>query len=823
MVKRRSPDNDRRPAEFLRGEPGRNGLDGVPGLDGAPGLDGIPGADGRNGRDGHDGRDGRDGKDGQPGEPGPIGPVGPSGEPGRRGKQGPPGKAGSAGLPGVCAYQAKFDCSLEGNRSALQALLIAPKMIGDEEADNELEGERQVSVNEGDNIQLACKASGSPEPSYVWRRAERRSTILLDATTNTRSSSVASSQLPLMDVDRLQMGVYQCVASNGVPPEASKRINLDVNYRPTIRLYPSVELHRVELGSSLAIECIVEANPAAFAYWTLNSNSIMSVAPPSSPIAGQVSKDSDWRAKKYLITESAGQLIFGAYYTILTLNISNIGADDLGLYKCVGKNLLGQSAGSFLLEQVAGRQQTAKLHHHKLSREDETIRDAILKGISNGRVENLDHSVGWPNSMLERPTNNKYLVFGHRRSVKSTTSLNSSTLNVSLLELAKPTTTTLLEESQQVAGKQSKWQSGEREELELCKLEESTSRESLKQQQRRKSGALLLDQVGKPVYMGNIADNKLDWWSVDAKLRYQDKSEQQSSYFASSANNSEILLEYSSLADLLRDQQNHHQHLDSANTMKQPKHLRKLKHLMYGNSRLIFDDLFVYVTLNSSATHPSERLLSDLRVVALNLTDGTFRYLDVAGKLASLSNQPLELGPERGSSERLELMADENGLWMVLPSVEWNRKGNTLDGRDRRVHAIKFSYGRQPDQLEIDFHVSMQLDWTMIDQTFIIDGVLYGIKDRHLYSSKLQFAYDLYRCKLLPTEYLNEPHRTFTSNFGNTQMIRYNPNEPKRLYIIDNANLLWCPLKLIKMNPDDIWHQQTDNNNNNNNSSSSTS
>ena len=102
----------------------------------------------------------------------------------------------------------------------------------------------------------------------------------------------------------------------------------------------------------------------------------------------------------------------------------------------------------------------------------------------------------------------------------------------------------------------------------------------------------------------------------------------------------------------------------------------------------------------------------------------------------------------------------------------------------------------------------MKLDWRMISQTFIIDGVLYGIKDRHLYSSKLQFAYDLYKCKLLSTEYLNEPHRTFTNHFGNTQMIKYNPNEPKRLYTIDNGNLLYCPVKLIKTNPDDIEQQQ---------------
>lgn len=1039
-------------SDALRGEPGRNGLDGLPGMDGAPGLDGVPGVDGRNGKDGANGRDGRDGKDGAPGERGPIGPAGPQGEPGKRGKQGPPGKMGPAGQPGVCAYKASFDCSLAQSSGAatgngpsssnnslaqLSALLMAPSMIGHQQNDNALGDERQVTVNEGDNIQLSCEAFGLPSPAYIWRRAEANSSILLDLATELRVSSFAGSQLPLTSVDRLQAGSYECIASNGVPPPTSKRINLDVNYVPTIRFYPSPTVYRVRLGSSIRVECIVEANPSSFSYWVFGSNSIMSVEanapgqsafrantetdePPIKPsgeqLISQSSGSGETRHKnKYIITESVGQLATGAYYTLLSLNITKIENDDLGLYKCISKNLVGQTTGYMWME--SGEELTT---NPDTSVEERKFRQLILERSS--RHERLERAMNWPNYLTEREAN--YSTFGneHRESLRLPRKDSSSLLKMrTLASLAerlpslnsglpqnlrdfsevtqadssppiyKPKKIAVKEEntanvtlkavSESTGGLQSfgiveqsanelelqpnlnkgMFTSVEEEDvfddINLCRVEkqlalvlENFQREQLRSLTNNNGtssrvSVQLLDQVGKPVYLGSVSEgasgsgaqagltSSLNWWSLDSKLHAGSEDEimthtkskelslageksadsgiirdtaLQSYYYATKPNKTNRLFKYGSLIELLKDQQensiagnNHNNNnnnntgadsnnnvdpsdLNEGNQKNNNGHAYKLKHPFIGNSHLIYDGFFIYtskVPAASSVEDPvdSKSTLASLQVVELNLKTGDYRYLrfqednDDEKSFANIRHQPIDLGQEY-QLNRVELASDENGVWLILPTIETKQtvelnssfnqtkhhKMTLKDGSEissvvrapgmiktqRRLHVLKLiirprklvvrsiDYNQQqsahhsetsgalistmskPQQrsrnniIEIDYHISMKLDWRLIGQIFVIDGVLYGIKDRHLYSSKLQFAYDLYKCRLLSTEYLNEPHRTFINHFGNTQMIKYNPNEPKRLYTIDNGNLLWCPVKLIKTNADDIWQQQ---------------
>lgn len=1011
--------NGRPQDKFIKGEPGRNGLDGLPGLDGAPGLDGIPGIDGRNGRDGLDGHDGKDGKDGQAGEVGPPGPPGPVGEVGRRGKPGPPGKTGAPGPPGVCAYQAKYDCALLSSSIASdtnlssssnqqnQHLLLAPTMVGlsnsnngDDGDDTNANEERQVTVTEGDNIQLSCEAFAMPKPTYVWHRSDKKlSTILLDVATLFKVTSFPGSQLPFVKVDRLQAGTYECIASNGVPPVARKRINLDVNYAPTIRIYPGPSVYRVDLGSSILIECIVEANPSSFSYFMFGSESLMSVASTTTLTSSNRAQDSissgnnsddssvdpneldadnisshgkgissikgrkkhNSRHNKYIITESTGQLSTGASYTILSLNITNIDKDDLGIYKCVGKNLIGQSTGYAWLESLEDDSSLSTVEKP----EEFKIRQMILE--KSQIYERLDHTVDWPSYLVEREAN--YSTFGndHRQQIVNLISRkviekpnssgsndeevdNSVTLlrhpNISKLnqtqiigltktvsnqtvtranslvekeaaarQFALSTTIstnpqteitsellTIPTSSSPNDGVSSSEQRAAAEVIheikdidngneifELCRTElvMATSQSGRRNQQER-SSIMLLDQIGKPVYLGNMAENSLNWWSLDSKLKQTGEVTNRDfntsgydvmngHYFSTSQNHPNLLFEYGSLNDLLKDHQqvasyngdnyapdtSREKADEASNSLSHIKH--KLRYNMHGNSHLIHAGSFYYVSfLNNTKETISRNRLESLSIVILDLKTNDYRYIELNGKISSVfENQPLKLDLEY-KLNRIELASDENGVWIILPTIESKSsskispamienkpqqyikskmrdsnegqqlKAGQMSGMNKhliqahtlRLHVFKLRYiheNNKGDEIEskltdsasvsndpayiVDYHVSMKLDWRMIGQLFIIDGVLYGIKDRHLYSSKLQFALDLYKCKLLSAEYLNESHRTFTNHFGNTQMIRYNPNEPKRLYTIDSGNLLLCPVKLIKTNPNDIWQQ----------------
>lgn len=911
--RRRAIANDNRQANFFRGERGPPGLDGLPGLDGAPGLDGVPGADGRNGKDGVNGRDGKDGRDGQPGERGPPGPVGPPGEPGRRGKQGPPGRPGSPGPPGVCAYQARFNCdqlkagssNKNGSSGApaqtetnLQALLIAPTMVG-QPATNQ-EEERQVSVNEGDNIQLSCAAFGLPKPVYVWHRSSPDRSLVLDVGANLRTNSFTGGQLPLTSVDRLQSGGYECIASNGVPPPAIKRINLDVNYLPTVRLYPAPSKHRVTLGSSLLIECLSEANPSSFSYWMFGASSIMSMAPFNQ--ADSYSSPSKLAHKKYVITESTGQLSTGASYTLLTLNITSVGRDDLGVYKCVSKNLVGQSVGYVWLDSF-GLDVNRFAEDHDADRK---FRDAIERAPN----ERLERTLGWPSYLVERDAN--YSTFGNElrlQRLKSSQSDGGSRRAgpFSLTELSLPREPTQSpelisteaeratqlgrdeEQSPRIKSKLlgeagGKYPANETsepssigsnlasvdgnnqpelganntaaqsqvptdivamgesdEQTDLCRVEGSSMTanrsgffeyEGGSSNAGKRSVTQLLDQVGKPVYVGSVTGNWLSWWSFDTKLISSSDNEGYQvdrRCYATAANIVDQLYIYENLTYLLSDQmqQSFRQDTDEKQQFEQKRISVRLSLPMTGNSHLIYGGLFIYLNAHSIEPSGPKSASTDerLQVVALNLRTSDMSTLRLDSKISPLfEDQPLDLGPDY-KLNRAELAADENGIWLLLPTIEtrgrwFGKQGSPRSAVEtvedgfqqpekrilttRRLHVIKLQMSERADKttISVDYHVSMKLDWRMIGQMFVIDGVLYGIKDRHLYTSKLQFAYDIYKCKLLPTEYLNEPHRTFTNHFGNTQMISYNPNEPKRLYTIDNGNLLWCPVKLIKTNLD---------------------
>uniref|UniRef100_A0A182XB70 Ig-like domain-containing protein n=1 Tax=Anopheles quadriannulatus TaxID=34691 RepID=A0A182XB70_ANOQN len=81
-------------------------------------------------------------------------------------------------------------------------------------------------VREGSNVTLRCAAVGSPAPAIVWRREAGDNISLQDGE---QVSSVEGPTFTIPKVNRLHMGAYLCIASNGVPPSVSKRVMLIVH------------------------------------------------------------------------------------------------------------------------------------------------------------------------------------------------------------------------------------------------------------------------------------------------------------------------------------------------------------------------------------------------------------------------------------------------------------------------------------------------------------------------------------------------------------------------------------------------------------------
>ncbi|XP_017881798.1 neurotrimin-like [Ceratina calcarata] len=176
-------------------------------------------------------------------------------------------------------------------------------------------------VREGSNVTLKCAAKGSPAPNITWRR-EDGETILHN--NNADMKVVEGPTFNITKINRLQMGAYLCIASNGVPPTVSKRIMVTVHFSPMISIQN--QLVGAQVGQRMTLECNSEAFPNSINYWTKENNEII--------------KSGD----KY-----EQSLSDNTYKVHMKLTILSVEMSDYGTYKCISKNSLGETDGSIKL------------------------------------------------------------------------------------------------------------------------------------------------------------------------------------------------------------------------------------------------------------------------------------------------------------------------------------------------------------------------------------------------------------------------------------------------------------------------------------------
>ncbi|KAE9538580.1 hypothetical protein AGLY_005679 [Aphis glycines] len=136
--------------------------------------------------------------------------------------------------------------------------------------------------------------------------------------------------LRLTKVSRSEMGAYLCIGSNGVPPSVSKRITVSVHFHPVISS-PS-QLVGAPKGTEVKLECNVEAFPKSINYWVRESGDMV------------ITSD------KYQ-TNSTPKSIFEDQ---MVLTIKSVEKHDLGSYRCIAKNSLGEVESSIRLYEIRG-------------------------------------------------------------------------------------------------------------------------------------------------------------------------------------------------------------------------------------------------------------------------------------------------------------------------------------------------------------------------------------------------------------------------------------------------------------------------------------
>ncbi|XP_078036509.1 lachesin [Augochlora pura] len=180
-----------------------------------------------------------------------------------------------------------------------------------------------VVVQEGANVTLTCKANGSPKPKISWKKDDA-SMITINKTLSVLEWKGES--LEITRISRLDMGVYLCIASNGVPPSVSKQIKVSVDFIPMLSI--PHQLVGAPLGYAVTLECFTEAHPISLNYWTREDGVMIQNAP------------------KYKVITKAEKPF---YKTHMILTINNLNDSDYGSYKCNANNSRGGTDGTIHL------------------------------------------------------------------------------------------------------------------------------------------------------------------------------------------------------------------------------------------------------------------------------------------------------------------------------------------------------------------------------------------------------------------------------------------------------------------------------------------
>ncbi|XP_043518546.1 lachesin-like, partial [Frieseomelitta varia] len=181
--------------------------------------------------------------------------------------------------------------------------------------------EGEVSVLEGENATLSCKASGRPSPRVLWRR-EKSGSILMRGLHDPLIpvDNQSGERLELTKVDRRQMGAYLCIAKNEVPPAVSKRVYLRVNFPPSVKV-PN-QLLSSPLDTDVSLICLIEAYPKTINLWTRKEQVIMSGGRYEIDERGH--PDEEWK-------------------TTSELKIRRLEKTDLGEYTCSASSSMGKA------------------------------------------------------------------------------------------------------------------------------------------------------------------------------------------------------------------------------------------------------------------------------------------------------------------------------------------------------------------------------------------------------------------------------------------------------------------------------------------------
>ncbi|KHJ40805.1 immunoglobulin domain protein [Trichuris suis] len=232
-----------------------------------------------------------------------------------------------------------------------------------------------IIVKEGSNATLTCVADGSPKPIVSWRRKDN-GIIITNEPEGYGESVIYKNNLVLYKLSRQHMGEYICLATNGIQPEESWSVKIQVHFAP--KLLPSSNPIYASVGSKVELICTGEAWPRPTFSWSIDEKIILletskfEMGAPfvlefriNSPVMDEFSSLKklfgyiinsnvkiflpDFLNVEYLQTTRSSSK--NAYHSQGVLIINKLSPEDFGIYRCKAENEYGSESTEIELKE----------------------------------------------------------------------------------------------------------------------------------------------------------------------------------------------------------------------------------------------------------------------------------------------------------------------------------------------------------------------------------------------------------------------------------------------------------------------------------------
>lgn len=250
-------------------------------------------------------------------------------------------------------------------------VLLPPKII------EEKSSLQTGPVQEGQSLRLYCHADGIPTPKVTWYFRKKLSSHHSNQQQSQQAHHLAhsfdlsqtahlakyfehqsiiqdESTLIIKNISRAFTGIFECIANNSVPPAASRKIRISVEFAPELTIQSGVEQLA---GLDTRFECRIKANPLINHYWMKdghvienNNYNLLSKdlsTEQDTAVAVAAAAKSNMKYEINIYNQNSVE-----YLTVSVLLVKNISKADFGVYQCVAVNSYNTSKVDVELKEI---------------------------------------------------------------------------------------------------------------------------------------------------------------------------------------------------------------------------------------------------------------------------------------------------------------------------------------------------------------------------------------------------------------------------------------------------------------------------------------